>query len=369
MSYSQERIHQALSHVKYPGSGKNLEELGMLGNITSDGGMVNIELIFHKSKDPFSVSLKKAVEGAVKYYVDPEAQVVVTDLYQPVEHEQGKNEADGLSHVENIIAIASGKGGVGKSTIAANLAVSLAKKGFRTGLLDADIYGPSIPKMFHTEGEMPAVITHDGKDIILPVEKYGVKLLSVGFFVRENDAAIWRGPMASSALKQFLFQTEWGELDYLLIDLPPGTSDIHLTLVQETSVTGAIIVSTPQDVAVADAVKGISMFTNEKINVPILGLVENMSWFTPAELPENKYYIFGKEGCRKLAEKLNIPLLGEIPLVQSICEDSDSGNPTALDENTPVGRAFAEFAGKVVEQIAFRNENLAETKKVEISYK
>ncbi|MCX6258247.1 MAG: Mrp/NBP35 family ATP-binding protein [Bacteroidia bacterium] len=369
MPYSQEDIHHALSHVKYPGSGKNLEQMGMIGNITSEAGTVRIELIFQKKKDPFAVSLKKAVEGAVKYYVNPEAEVVVTEIFIPIQNESVKKEPDGLKNVENIIAIASGKGGVGKSTISANLAVSLAKMGFRTGLLDADIYGPSIPKMFHVEGEMPAVNTHDGKDIVIPVERYGVKLLSVGFFVKENDAAIWRGPMASSALKQFLFQTDWGTLDYLLIDLPPGTSDIHLTLVQETSVTGAIIVSTPQDVAVADAVKGLSMFTNGKINVPVLGLVENMSWFSPAELPENKYYIFGRGGCRKLAEKMNIPLLGEIPLVQSICEDGDSGNPTALDETTPVGRAFAEFAGKVVEQVNYRNANIAETKKVEITYK
>ncbi len=251
---------------------------------------------------------------------------------------------DPFSGIKNIIAVASGKGGVGKSTIAVNLAVAVAKTGASVGLVDADVYGPSLPKMFDLEGERPQIKREGEKEIIVPIEKHGVKVVSIGFFVRPEDALVWRGPMATSALKQILTQTEWGELDYLFIDMPPGTGDIHLTLVQETAVTGVVIVSTPQEVALADAVKGIAMFTGEKINVPVLGLVENMAWFTPAELPENKYYIFGNDGVKNLAEKMNIDLLGQIPLVQGIREDGDSGRPSALDENHPAGKPFEELA-------------------------
>ena len=271
-----------------------------------------------------------------------------------------------LPGVKNIIAIASGKGGVGKSTVSVNLAVALAKLGYRVGLLDADIFGPSVPKMFNEEDARPMLETHEAGDLIVPVEKYGVKLLSIGFFVDKNDAVVWRGGMASNALKQLISDVRWDDLDYFLIDLPPGTSDIHLTLVQTLAVTGAVIVSTPQQVALADARKGINMFRNEKINVPVLGLVENMAWFTPAELPENKYYIFGKDGVKQLAEEMQIPLLGQIPVVQSICESGDKGVPAATDENSITGNAFIRLAEEVVERTDERNSRLSETKCVEI---
>ena len=266
----------------------------------------------------------------------------------------------------HIIGISSGKGGVGKSTVSANLAVALAKLGYKVGLLDADIFGPSMPKMFQVEDARPYAEKIDGRDLIIPVEKYGVKLLSIGFFVDPDQATLWRGGMASNALKQLIGDADWGDLDYFLIDLPPGTSDIHLTVVQTLAMTGAIVVSTPQAVALADARKGINMFTNDKVNVPILGLVENMAWFTPAELPENKYYIFGKEGAKKLAEEMNVPLLGQIPIVQSICEGGDNGTPVALDEDTVTGRAFLSLAASVVRQVDRRNIEMAPTKIVEM---
>ena len=250
-----------------------------------------------------------------------------------------------------IIAVSSGKGGVGKSTVASNLAVSLAKLGFKVGLLDADIFGPSAPKMFGIEDARPFLINVDGRDLIEPIEKYGVRVLSIGFFVDPDTALLWRGAMATSAIKQLINEGNWGDLDYLIIDVPPGTSDIHLTLIQNLKIAGAVIVSTPQEVALADARKGIEMFTNDKVNVPILGLVENMAWFTPAELPENKYYIFGKEGCKKLAEKMNVPLLGQIPIVQSICEGGDDGEPVALKSASIEGQAFIQLAGKVMEAV------------------
>ena len=257
-------------------------------------------------------------------------------------------------------------GGVGKSTVSANLAVALAKLGYKVGLLDADIFGPSMPKMFQVEDARPYAERIDGRDLIIPVEKYGVKLLSIGFFVDPDQATLWRGGMASNALKQLIGDASWGELDYFLIDLPPGTSDIHLTVVQTLAMTGAIVVSTPQAVALADARKGINMFTNDKVNVPILGLVENMAWFTPAELPENKYYIFGKEGAKMLAEEMNVPLLGQIPIVQSICEGGDNGTTVALDEDSVNGRAFLSLAASVVRQVDRRNVEMAPTQIVEM---
>ena len=255
---------------------------------------------------------------------------------------------------------------MGKSTVAANLAVALAKLGYKVGLLDADIFGPSMPKMFQVEDARPYAEKIDGRDMIIPVEKYGVKLLSIGFFVDPDQATLWRGGMSSNALKQLIGDAAWGELDYFLIDLPPGTSDIHLTVVQTLAMTGAVVVSTPQAVALADARKGINMFTNDKVNVPILGLVENMAWFTPAELPDNKYYIFGREGAKKLAEEMNVPLLGQIPIVQSICENGDKGTPVALDENTMTGRAFLSLAAAVVRQVDRRNVEKAPTQIVEM---
>ena len=271
-----------------------------------------------------------------------------------------------LPQVKNVIAVSSGKGGVGKSTVSANLAIALAKLGYKVGLLDTDIFGPSMPKMFQVEDARPYAEKIDGRDMIIPVEKYGVKLLSIGFFVDPDQATLWRGGMASNALKQLIGDAAWGELDYFLIDLPPGTSDIHLTVVQTLAMTGAVVVSTPQAVALADARKGINMFTNDKVNVPILGLVENMAWFTPAELPDNKYYIFGREGAKKLAEEMNVPLLGQIPIVQSICENGDKGTPVALDENTMTGRAFLSLAAAVVRQVDRRNVEKAPTQIVEM---
>ena len=335
-------ILDALATVRYPGTGKNLVEAEMVAdNLRIDGMSVSFSLIFEKPTDPFMKSMIKAAETAIHTYVSPEVQVAIaTESRQAARPEPGKL----LPLVKNVIAVSSGKGGVGKSTVAANLAVALAKLGYKVGLLDADIFGPSVPKMFQVEDARPYAEQIDGRDLIVPIEKYGIKLLSIGFFVDPDQATLWRGGMARNAL----------------------TSDIHLTLVQTLAITGAVIVSTPQQVALADARKGINMYTNDKVNVPILGLVENMSWFTPAELPENKYYLFGKEGCKQLAEEMNVPLLGQIPIVQSICENGDKGTPAALDENSLTGRAFIELAGNVVRQTEKRNAEQAPTHIVEM---
>ena len=361
-------ILDALATVRYPGTGKNLVEAEMIAdNLRIDGMKVSFSLIFEKPTDPFMKSVIKAAEAAIHTYVSDEVEITITtESKQAARPEPGKL----LPQVKNIIGVSSGKGGVGKSTVAANLAVSLAKLGYKVGLLDADIFGPSMPKMFQVEDARPYAEHVDGRDLIVPVEKYGikygVKLLSIGFFVDPDQATLWRGGMASNALKQLIGDADWGELDYFLIDLPPGTSDIHLTVVQTLALTGAIVVSTPQAVALADARKGINMFINDKVNVPILGLVENMAWFTPAELPENKYYIFGKEGAKKLAEEMNVPLLGQIPIVQSICESGDKGTPVALDENTVTGRAFLQLAASVVRQVDKRNVEMAPTEVVKM---
>ena len=357
-------ILDALATVRYPGTGKNLVEAEMVAdNLRIDGMSVSFSLIFEKPTDPFMKSMLKAAETAIHTYVSPDVQVTIaTESKQAARPEVGKL----LPQVKNIIGISSGKGGVGKSTVSANLAGALAKLGYKVGLLDADIFGPSMPKMFQVEDARPYAERVDGRDMIIPVEKYGVKLLSIGFFVDPDQATLWRGGMASNALKQLIGDAVWGDLDYFLIDLPPGTSDIHLTVVQTLAMTGAIVVSTPQAVALADARKGINMFTNEKVNVPILGLVENMAWFTPAELPENKYYLFGKEGVKKLAEEMHVPLLGQIPIVQSICESGDNGTPVALDENTVTGRAFLSLAASVVRQVDRRNVEMAPTQIVEM---
>ena len=359
-------ILDALATVRYPGTGKNLVEAGMVeDNIRIDGMKVSFSLIFEKPTDPFMKSIIKAAETAILTYVGKEVDIVGNISVKTIQ--QARPEPGYLlPQVKNIIAVSSGKGGVGKSTVAANLAVALAKAGYKVGLLDADIFGPSVPKMFQVEDARPYAETIDGRDMIIPVEKYGLKLLSIGFFVDPDQATLWRGGMASNALKQLIADADWGDLDYFLIDLPPGTSDIHLTIVQNLAITGAVVVSTPQQVALADARKGINMFTNDKVNVPILGLVENMAWFTPAELPENRYYIFGREGAKRLAEEMNVPLLGQIPLVQSICEGGDNGLPVALDENTITGRAFIQLAANVVEQTRLRNANQAPTRIVEV---
>lgn len=359
-------ILDALATVRYPGTGKNLVEAEMVeDDIRIDGNKVSFSLIFEKPTDPFMKSVIKAAETAILTYVGKDVDIkgnIGVKTVQSARPEVSKL----LPQVKNVIAVSSGKGGVGKSTVAANLAVALAKQGYKVGLLDADIFGPSMPKMFQVEDARPYAERVEGRDLIIPVEKYGLKLLSIGFFVDPDQATLWRGGMASNALKQLIADADWGELDYFLIDLPPGTSDIHLTIVQTLAVTGAIVVSTPQAVALADARKGINMFTNEKVNVPILGLVENMAWFTPAELPENKYYLFGKEGAKKLAEEMHVPLLGQIPIVQSICEGGDKGTPVALDENSITGMAFMELADNVVKQVNKRNEELEPTKIVEM---
>lgn len=345
-------ILEALTKVRYPGTGKNLVEAGMVeDNIRIEGMKVSFSLLFEKPNDPFIKSVVKAAETAISTYISPDVEiagnisVVTMQSARPAEPEKL------LPDVKNIIAVASGKGGVGKSTVAANLAVSLANMGYKVGLLDADIFGPSQPKMFLVEDVQPTLEKIGERELIQPAENYGVKLLSIGFFVNKEDAVLWRGAMASNALKQLISDGNWGDLDYFLIDLPPGTSDIHLTLVQTLAITGVVIVSTPQEVALADARKGISMFTSEKVNVPILGLIENMAWFTPAELPENKYYIFGKEGVTRLAEELNVPLLGQIPIVQSICDSGDKGTPAALNENSITGHAFHSLAENIIHQI------------------
>ena len=362
-------ILDALKTVRYPGTGKDLVEMGMVeDNIRIDGLNVTFSLLFDKPNDPFIRSVVKAAETAILTYVSPDVNIkgnITVKAKQLSRPEPDKL----LPKVKNIIAVSSGKGGVGKSTVAANLAVALALQGYKVGLLDADIFGPSQPKMFHLEEARPYMVEAEGRELIEPAENYGVKMLSIGFFVDKDSAVLWRGAMASNALKQLIGDANWGEVDYFLIDLPPGTSDIHLTLVQTLAITGAVVVSTPQEVALADARKGISMFTGDKVNVPVLGLIENMAWFTPAELPENKYYLFGKEGCKRLAEELQVPLLGQIPIVQSICEGGDTGKPVALNPNSITGQAFQALAENVVAQIEYRNTHLAPTHRVEVTKK
>ncbi|MBL7112367.1 MAG: Mrp/NBP35 family ATP-binding protein [Bacteroidales bacterium] len=364
MSFSQEQVLGALKRVKHPGKGQDVVSLNMISNIKINGNEISFDLIFERSNDPVINSVRKACVKAVKAVLGKSAKI--EGNIRVMAKEMVEKEAV-LPGVKNIIAIASGKGGVGKSTIAANLAVSFSLKGFNTGLIDADIFGPSIPKMLNVEGQSPSVIEKNGTDIMVPVESFGIKLLSIGFFIKPNDPVVWRGPLATNALRQFINQSEWGELDYMFIDLPPGTSDIHLTIVQELALTGAVIVSTPQKVALADAIKGINMFRSDHIGVPVLGLVENMAWFTPAELPDNKYYIFGKDGCSELARELKVPLLGQIPIVQSICEDGDAGKPSVLDQGSVVGKAFMSLADRVVIEVDKRNKELPPTRKVEIT--
>ena len=353
-------IIDALATVTYPGTKKSLVESGMLADTPSINGMkVKVVLVFPRDTDPFLKSTLKATEAAIHYHVSKDVEVEIeTEFKSKPRPEVGKM----LPDVKNIVAVSSGKGGVGKSTVAANLAISLARLGYKVGLLDTDIFGPSMPKMFNVEDARPYAVEKDGRQLIEPVEQYGVKLLSIGFFVNPDTATLWRGGMATNALKQLIADADWGELDYFILDTPPGTSDIHLTLLQTLAITGAVIVSTPQQVALADARKGIDMYRNEKVNVPILGLVENMAWFTPAELPENKYFIFGKEGCKRLAEEMNTPLLAQIPLVQSICESGDNGVPAACNIETITAQAFLNLAQAVVTVVNKRNREQEPTK-------
>ena len=353
-------IMDALATVTYPGNKKNLVEADMVAdNLRIDGMKVSFSLIFPRDTDPFLKSTVKAAEAAIHYHISKDVEVSIsTEFLSKPRPEVEKL----LPGVKNVIAVSSGKGGVGKSTVSANLAIALARLGYKVGLLDCDIFGPSVPKMFHIEDARPYAVKKDGRDLIEPVEKYGIKVLSIGFFVNPDTATLWRGGMASNALKQLIADADWGDLDYFVLDTPPGTSDIHLTLLQTLAITGAVIVSTPQNVALADARKGIDMYNNDKVNVPILGLVENMAWFTPAELPENKYYIFGKDGCKNLAKEMNVPLLAQIPLVQSICENGDNGTPAALDNTSITGLAFINLAQAVVTVVNRRNKEQAPTK-------
>ena len=359
-------IIDALKNVRYPGNGKNIVELDMIeDDIRIDGNKVSFSLIFEKPTDPFIKSLVKAAETAILTYISPEVDIkgnIAVKTRRPLPEKP----ANPLPGVKNIIGISSGKGGVGKSTVASNLAVALAREGYKVGLLDADIFGPSVPKMFGVEDEQLFMHNVDGRDLIIPVERYGIKLLSIGFVVDKNAPVLWRGGMASNALKQLITDADWGELDYFLIDMPPGTSDIHLTLVQTLGITGVVIVSTPQQVALADARKGIAMFMGEKVNVPILGLVENMAWFTPAPHPEERYYIFGREGGVELAKELGVKLLAQIPVVGTICEGGDNGAPIALEDSI-AGHAFMHLAHETIDAINTRNNNLPPTVKVDVS--
>ncbi|MBD5194573.1 MAG: Mrp/NBP35 family ATP-binding protein [Bacteroidales bacterium] len=367
-------ILEALKGVRYPGNGKSLQENEMIeDDIRIDGNKVSFSLIFDKPTDPFIKSVVRSAETAINTNISPEVEIkgnIAVKFRKPLPEKKPEI----LLGVKNIIGISSGKGGVGKSTVSANLAVALAAKGYKVGLLDADIFGPSMPKMFGVEDEQIYMINREGRDWIEPVEKYGVKMLSIGFLVDKEKPVLWRGGMASNALKQLISDAWWGDLDYFLIDMPPGTSDIHLTLVQTLPITGVIVVSTPQEVALADARKGLAMFTDTKVNVPVLGLVENMAWFTPAAHPDEKYYIFGQEGAVKLAEKVGVPVLAQIPLVMDIRSHADDGQPVAVIlENDPAAanaeaRAFAELAENVIKAVDKRNEQLPPSQKVEMQH-
>ena len=358
-------IIDALRNVRYPGNGKNIVEAGMLeDDLRIDGDAVSFTIKFPRSTDPFMKSLVKAAESAIHHYVSPDVRVTInTAAERPAPAPAEKP----LKGVKNIIGVSSGKGGVGKSTVACNLAVALAREGYKVGLLDADIFGPSIPKMMGCEDTELFMHNRDGRNLIIPVERYGVKLLSIGFLVDRNSPVLWRGGMASNALKQLITEGDWGGLDYFVIDMPPGTSDIHLTLVQTLDITGVVIVSTPQQVALADARKGIAMFTTDKVNVPILGLVENMAWFTPPSHPDERYYIFGREGGVELATELGVELLAQIPVTESICDHGDDGHPVALDD-TVTSQAFLHLAREVVDATARRNRELPPTRHVELKH-
>ena len=366
MKLDRKEILKALETITIAGEGKNMVESGAVKNVLTFGNEVVVELLISTP----AMHIKKRAEDDIRKLIrekfSPEAVVKVNIK---VEAKENPNEIKGkaIPGIKNIIAVASGKGGVGKSTVTANLAVSLAKMGFSVGVLDADIYGPSMPIMFDVESEKPISVTIDGKSKMKPVESYEVKLLSIGFFTSPSQAVIWRGPMASKALNQMIFDAAWGELDFMLIDLPPGTGDIHLSIMQSLPITGAVVVSTPQAVALADAKKGVSMFLSDAINVPVIGIIENMAYFTPEELPNNKYYIFGQEGAKNLAADLDVPFLGEVPIVQSIREAGDYGRPAALQTGSLIETVFEEITKKVVEETVKRNQTLAPTEAIKIT--
>ena len=360
-----------LFDVTHPGKGdRNIVELGLVDKVEISGDKVTVTLAFTKHRDPLAEYIMSSARAAIYRHApevkDVEIKTIVKEESAPKKQTGLNLTLDEVNNVRHIIGVASGKGGVGKSTVAVNLAVALARLGYKVGLADADVYGPSVPKMTATEGALPEAVNEGDHEVIMPIEKYGVKWMSIGYFAEPGQALIWRGPMACNALKQLIADADWGELDYFILDTPPGTSDIHLTLLQTLAITGAVIVSTPQKVALADARKGIDMYRNEKVNVPILGLVENMAWFTPAELPENKYYIFGNGGCKALAEEMNTPLLAQIPLVQSICESGDAGEPAATRNDTQTGLAFLNLAQAVVTVVNKRNKEQKPTKIVDV---
>lgn len=365
MKLDRKEILKALETITIAGEGKNMVESGAIANVVTFGDEVVVDLVLHTP----AMHIKKRAEDDIKKtileLVSPDAKIKINSKVEVPDKPEIKGKS--IPGIKNIIGVASGKGGVGKSTVTANLAVSLAKMGFSVGILDADIYGPSMPIMFDVENEKPISVMVDGKSKMKPVESYEVKILSIGFFTAPSQAVIWRGPMASKALNQMIFDADWGELDFMLVDLPPGTGDIHLSIVQSLPITGVVIVSTPQAVALSDAKKGVSMFMSEAINVPVLGIIENMAYFTPEELPENKYYIFGKEGARNLAEDLDVPFLGEVPIVQSIREAGDYGRPAAMQTGSVIETVFEEITRNVVQEVVRRNESLPATEAVKIT--
>ncbi len=377
MKLDRKDILKALETISIAGEGKNMVESGAVTNVLTFGDECVVDLVLHTPAMHIKKRAEDDIRKTIHDLISPDAKVKVNiKVEAPAASNpngsSGSEQAQqikgkSIPGIKNIIAVASGKGGVGKSTVTANLAVTLAKMGFNVGVLDADIYGPSMPIMFDVESEKPVSITVDGKSKMKPIESYEVKMLSIGFFTAPSQAVIWRGPMASKALNQMIFDADWGELDFMLIDLPPGTGDIHLSIMQSLPITGAVVVSTPQAVALADAKKGVSMFLSESINVPVLGIIENMAYFTPEELPNNKYYIFGKEGARNLAEDLNVPFLGEVPIVQSIREAGDYGRPAAMQTGSVIETVFEEITRNVVAQTVSRNENLPATEAIKIT--
>nr|WP_322623096.1 P-loop NTPase [uncultured Flavobacterium sp.] len=365
MKLDRKEILKALETITLAGEGQNMVESGAVRNVLTFGDEAVVELVMTTPAMHIRKRAEADIIKTIHELVSPDAKVKVNVKVESPEKPEIKGKQ--IPGISNIIAVSSGKGGVGKSTITANLAVTLAKMGFKVGVLDADIYGPSMPIMFDVERSRPVSVMIDGKSKMKPISSYGVEILSIGFFTSPEQAVIWRGPMAGKALNQMIFDADWGELDFLLLDLPPGTGDIHLSLMQALPITGAVIVSTPQAVALADAKKGVAMFRQESINVPVLGIIENMAYFTPEELPENKYYIFGKEGAKNLAEDLEVPFLGQVPIVQSIREAGDYGRPAALQTATPLEAAFEELARNVVQETVDRNENLPATEAIKIT--
>jgi ATP-binding protein involved in chromosome partitioning len=365
MKLDRKEILKALETISIAGEGKNMVESGAIANVITFGDEVVVDLVLHVPAMHIRKRAEDDIKKTILELVSPEAKIKINVKIEAPEKSEVTDKS--IPGIKNIIAVASGKGGVGKSTVTANLAVTLAKMGFSVGILDADIYGPSMPMMFDVESAKPLSVEVDGKSKMKPIESYDVKILSIGFFTSPSQAVIWRGPMAGKALNQMIFDAQWGELDFLLVDLPPGTGDIHLSIMQSLPITGAVIVSTPQAVALSDTRKGVSMFVSEAINIPVLGIIENMAYFTPEELPNNKYYIFGKEGAKNLAEDLKVPFLGEVPIVQSIREAGDFGRPAALQEGSVIETIFEEITRNVVREVVDRNKNLPATEAIKIT--